>query len=82
MHDTPIPKWKRSACAALAVMRDDPCDPRHGTAKGYNYGCRCERCRAAKHERYETRYEAARRARWEREKRLRQRVGVTKVVSE
>lgn len=32
----------------LAVMTYDPRDVRHGTVTGYGYGCRCERCRAAK----------------------------------
>lgn len=33
----------------LAKMRDDPTDPLHGTETGYNYGCRCARCKAAKY---------------------------------
>lgn len=32
-----------------------PGDPRHGTLTGYAHGCRCDRCRAARHG-----YEAAR----------------------
>lgn len=32
----------------LAKMSEDPSDALHGTATGYNYGCRCDRCRAAK----------------------------------
>lgn len=35
-------------------MEANPNDPRHGTKAGYSYGCRCERCRAAK--RSEKRY--------------------------
>lgn len=35
--------WKK----ALAEMRADPEDRRHGTRTGYNYGCRCDGCRAA-----------------------------------
>lgn len=29
-------------------MADDPDDELHGTPTGYNYGCRCDRCREAK----------------------------------
>lgn len=29
------------------MMLENPDDPRHGTPKGYNYGCRCERCEKA-----------------------------------
>lgn len=32
----------------LAAMSEDPGDALHGTVTGYGYGCRCERCRAAK----------------------------------
>lgn len=32
---------------ALAEMRADPGNPRHGTHDGYVMGCRCERCRGA-----------------------------------
>ena len=28
----------------LAAMSSDPKDPRHGTHRGYVYGCRCKRC--------------------------------------
>ena len=28
----------------LKQMQEDPTDKRHGTATGYNYGCRCEKC--------------------------------------
>lgn len=31
----------------LRMMLENPDDPRHGTNKGYNYGCRCERCEKA-----------------------------------
>ena len=42
------------ACRArrLERMRRDPADPLHGTVTGYSYGCRCERCREARHEAY------------------------------
>lgn len=46
----PRRKGQEIACKGrrLAKMRDDPADPFHGTPTGYNYGCRCARCRAAK----------------------------------
>lgn len=50
MGEMPIPRWKRAASVALSLMRDNPRDPRHGTVKGYNYGCRCRACTAAKSE--------------------------------
>ena len=68
MHEMPIPRWKRAACVALSLMRDNPRDPRHGTVKGYNYGCRCERCREAKHWHYATREKVKRHDKREREK--------------
>ncbi len=33
-----------------AAIVADPDDMRHGTEYGYNHGCRCDRCRAAKSE--------------------------------
>ena len=47
----PRRKGQEIACKErrLAKMRDDPTDPLHGTETGYNYGCRCERCRVAKY---------------------------------
>lgn len=32
----------------LLKMIDDPNDPRHGTATGHKYGCRCDRCVGAR----------------------------------
>lgn len=51
----------RCAMRALARMRADPDDPHHGTPTGYNYGCRCERCREAKRATYTTEEYRARR---------------------
>jgi hypothetical protein len=33
---------------AAGDFRNDPDDSRHGTPHGYNLGCRCVRCRAAR----------------------------------
>lgn len=67
--------WKQryaaSARSALAGMRADPRDRRHGTVTGYNYGCRCGRCRAAKHEWYEKAYRERRKHLYEIEKGIR-----------
>lgn len=68
MHEMPIPKYKRAARVALSLMKDNPRDPRHGTVKGYNYGCRCDRCREAKHWNYATREKVKRHEKREREK--------------
>lgn len=38
---------KRRRLGYLRDMAGNPGDPRHGTVKGYNYGCRCERCAEA-----------------------------------
>ena len=46
--DTKKVRRARSMLDALARMRADESDPLHGTVAGYTYGCRCERCRAAK----------------------------------
>ena len=52
----PYPDRRRvSAARAYLTLMCFPDDPRHGTAHGYDVGCRCERCRAA--------YGAARRER-------------------
>ena len=49
----------------LAELGTDTTHPMHGTVTGYRYGCRCERCRAARHEYYVERERAARCARYE-----------------
>lgn len=36
----------------LREMLANERDPRHGTRKGYRYGCRCDRCKAAISEAY------------------------------
>lgn len=70
-----ITPWKQryaaTVRAAIAEMRADPLDRRHGTVTGYNYGCRCGRCRAAKHEWYEAEYRERRRRLYEAERRIR-----------
>lgn len=48
--------WK---AARLARLREDPGDPCHGRLSGYNYGCRCEACRAAQVEYAATRFVGA-----------------------
>ena len=57
-HNAARRKRQTEACKArrLARMADDPDDELHGTPTGYDYGCRCDRCRAAKHEWYEASY--------------------------
>lgn len=49
-HNAALRKRQTEACKRrrLATMSEDPSDALHGTATGYNYGCRCERCAAAK----------------------------------
>ena len=55
----------RCIARALARMEADPSDPHHGTPTGYNYGCRCDRCREAKRATYMTEeYRARARQRW------------------
>ena len=49
----------------LSALGADPAHPMHGTATGYRYGCRCDRCRAARHEYYVEREREARRLRYE-----------------
>ena len=49
-HNAALRKRQTEACKSrrLAKMAEDPGDELHGTPTGYNYGCRCERCREAK----------------------------------
>lgn len=49
-HNAALRKRQNEACKArrLARMKEDPTDELHGTPTGYNYGCRCDRCREAK----------------------------------
>lgn len=51
---------------ALQEMSADHGDRRHGTISGYSYGCRCERCRKARHDYYIEHERDMRRARHER----------------
>ena len=46
----------RCRAKALAQMRDNPLDGRHGTVYGYNCGCRCNHCGMAMSEYYSARY--------------------------
>lgn len=39
---------RESARKRLDAMMEDPSDPRHGTATGRKYGCRCDRCMEAR----------------------------------
>ena len=72
-HNAALRKRQTEACKRrrFAKMSEDPSDALHGTATGYNYGCRCERCAAAK-----------RRAvyRWRFEKRARERMDMGYMV--
>ena len=49
-HNAALRKRQTEACKSrrLAKMAEDPGDELHGTPTGYNYGCRCDRCREAK----------------------------------
>ena len=48
----PYPDRRRvSAAKAFLMIMCFPDDPRHGTAHGYDVGCRCDRCRDAHNER-------------------------------
>lgn len=41
---------KETRARYLRMMLANERDPRHGTSKGYKYGCRCDRCKAAMRE--------------------------------
>lgn len=41
---------KETHAQYLRMMLASERDPRHGTSKGYKYGCRCDRCKAAMRE--------------------------------
>lgn len=59
-------QWYRCQKRRLSALQTDPDHPMHGTVAGYRYGCRCESCRAARHEYYVQVERPARRARRER----------------
>ena len=55
----PEPKAPKGTKFKLAgSIADDPMDLRHGTVNGYvNYGCRCDKCKAASSRRHKQRVE-------------------------
>lgn len=60
---------KEQKRAYLEEMDANPKDPRHGTQKGYSYGCRCEPCCLAQRRYWKERGKAKRWDRWIKEDR-------------
>ena len=56
MTDEDIARKRQQRRSGILKHREEllrnPDDPRHGSKTGYDYGCRCDRCKAAKSDAY------------------------------